>query len=116
MSLDLLKKEILDHLLSLRLILAFVLIIILLVASSVLFVAEYKTQVSDFNAQVNDNLTFLSKNLTQGIFQAFSFTRQNIYRRPNPLGFLADRIMPCAGTRCWVTSKPWIGRSLSVWS
>jgi ABC-type transport system involved in multi-copper enzyme maturation permease subunit len=90
MSLDLLKKEILDHLLSLRLILAFVLIIILLVASSVLFVAEYKTQVSDFNAQVNDNLTFLSKNLTQGIFQAFSFTRQNIYRRPNPLGFLAE--------------------------
>jgi len=90
MSLDLLKKEILDHLLSLRLILAFVLIIALLVASGVLFVLDYKAQVSDYNAQVNDNLSLLSKNLSGGIFQAFSWNRQNIYRRPNPLGFLAE--------------------------
>ncbi|RPJ60744.1 MAG: DUF3526 domain-containing protein [Acidobacteria bacterium] len=90
MSLDLLKKEILDHLLSLRLILAFVLIIVLLVASGVLFVMDYRAQVSDYNAQVNANLAILSKNLSDSIFQAFSWSRQNIYRRPNPLGFLSE--------------------------
>jgi len=90
MSFDLLKKEILDHLLSLRLVLAFVLIIVLLVTSAILFIMDYRAQVSDYNAQVNDNLSLLSKNLTGGLFQAFSFTRQNIYRRPNPLAFLAE--------------------------
>ncbi|MFB3903441.1 MAG: ABC transporter permease subunit [Acidobacteriota bacterium] len=90
MSLDLLKKEILDHLLSLRLTLAFVLIIVLLAANAVLFVLDYKAQVSDYNAQVNDNLERLSKNVSISLFQAFSWTRQNIYRRPNPLGFVAE--------------------------
>lgn len=90
MSLDLLKKEILDHLLSLRLILAFVLIIVLLAASGILFVLDYKAHVSDYNVQVNTNLSQLSKNVSANIFQAFSFSRQNIYRRPNPLGFLVE--------------------------
>ncbi|RPJ86531.1 MAG: hypothetical protein EHM18_05745, partial [Acidobacteria bacterium] len=90
MSLDLLRKEILDHLLSLRLILAFVLIIVLLIASAVLFVMDYRAQVSDYNAQVNANLSILSRNLSDGIFQAFSWSRQNIHRRPNPLGFLSE--------------------------
>ncbi len=90
MSLDLLKKELLDHLLSLRLILAFVLIIVLFAASGILFVMDYKAQVSDYNAQVSENLSLLSKSVSSSIFEAFSWSRQNIYRRPNSLGFLAE--------------------------
>lgn len=90
MSLDLLRKEILENLLSLRLILAFVLIIVLMVGGAVSFVMDYRAQVSDYNAQVNDNLSRLSKNLSGGIFEAFSWNRQSIYRRPNPLGFVSE--------------------------
>jgi len=87
---DLLKKEILEHLLSLRLILAFVLVIALMLASSGLFVKDYEAQLSDYNLQVSENAEYVSKNVSSNVFELFSWGRQKIYRRPHPLGFLAE--------------------------
>ncbi len=87
---DLLKKEILEHLLSLRLILAFVLVITLMLASSGLFVKDYEAQLSDHNLQVSENAEYVSKNVSSNVFELFSWGRQKIYRRPHPLGFLAE--------------------------
>jgi len=87
---DLLKKEILEHLLSLRLVLAFALVVVLLVASGILFVEDYEAQVNDYTQQVSENSEFVSKNLSTNPFEVLSWGRQRIYRRPHPLVFLAE--------------------------
>ncbi len=87
---DLLKKEILEHLLSLRLILAFVLVVALMVASGIMFVRDYEAQVTDYTEQISQNSEFLSRNLPSNAFEVFSWSRQRIYRRPHPLAFLAE--------------------------
>ena len=92
MSWVLLKKEILEHVLSLRLMLAFVLIVLLLLASSLLFVSNYRAQLEDYGRQTSENQAALSSNISgpQGLFVAFSWGRQSIYRRPNPVGFVTE--------------------------
>jgi ABC-type transport system involved in multi-copper enzyme maturation permease subunit len=92
MGLDLLKKDIIESLLSLRLLLAFLLVTLLLVASSILFVSDYRAQLNDYDRQVNENLALLTKQVSgpEALYQAFSWGRQNIYRRPNHLSFLAE--------------------------
>jgi ABC-type transport system involved in multi-copper enzyme maturation permease subunit len=92
MSLDLFKKDIVDSLLSLRLTLAFLLVISLLVASSILFVADYRAQLDDYDRQMSENLASLTRQVSgqEALYRAFSWGRQNIYRHPNHLSFLAE--------------------------
>jgi ABC-type transport system involved in multi-copper enzyme maturation permease subunit len=89
---DMVKKEIRDQLMSLRLLLTFFLVVILMAANAILFQAEYKHQLSDYNVEVNRNLAEVAKLASQRmpLFQVFSFNNQFIYRRPNPLGFVSE--------------------------
>lgn len=86
------KKEIRDQLMSLRLLLAFALIMVLMIAGAILFQAEYKRQLTDYNHDVSLNLAALAQNASSSypLFTAFSYSNQFIYRRPNPLGFVAE--------------------------
>lgn len=89
---DMVKKEIRDQLMSLRLLLTFFLVVILMAANAILFQAEYRRQLSDYNVEVNRNLAEVAKRASQRmpLFQVFSFNNQFIYRRPNPLGFVSE--------------------------
>jgi ABC-type transport system involved in multi-copper enzyme maturation permease subunit len=89
---EIIKKEIRDQLMSLRLMLAFLLVLVLMITSVFLFQAEYKRQLADYNRDVSRNLALLARNASSGypLFVAFSFGDQYIYRRPNPLGFVAE--------------------------
>ncbi|HYK90351.1 MAG TPA: ABC transporter permease subunit [Acidobacteriota bacterium] len=85
-------KEVRDQLMSLRLQLAFVLVIILMVGNALLFQADYKRQLSDYSVEVNRNLAELARraSLPGPLFETFSFSNQFIFRRPNPLGFVTE--------------------------
>jgi ABC-type transport system involved in multi-copper enzyme maturation permease subunit len=89
---EIIYKEIRDQLMSLRLLLTFVLVIILMAANALLFQAEYKRQLSDYNAEVNRNLAEVARRASMRgpLFQVFSFNNQFIYRHPNPLGFVSE--------------------------
>jgi ABC-type transport system involved in multi-copper enzyme maturation permease subunit len=89
---EIIKKEIRDQLMSLRLMLAFLLVLVLMITSAFLFQAEYKRQLADYDRDVSRNLAVLARNASSGypLFAAFSFGDQYIYRRPNPLGFVAE--------------------------
>ncbi len=89
---EIIKKEVRDQLLSLRLMLAFLLVLVLMAASAFLFRAEYKRQLADYSRDVSRNLAALAQNASSSapLFSAFSYSDQFIYRRPNPLGFLAE--------------------------
>lgn len=85
-------KEMRDQLMSLRLLLTFVLVVILMAANALLFQAEYKRQLSDYNVELNRNLAEVARSASMPgpLFQVFSFNNQFIYRRPNPLGFVSE--------------------------
>ncbi len=86
------KKEILDQLMSLRMTITFLLVTILLAASSLLFNAEFKRRLGDYDIEVNRNLANLARwaSSDYSLFETFSYSRQLIYRRPNPLGFVCE--------------------------
>lgn len=99
MLLEILKREIRDHLMSLRLILTFSLVLILMGANAFMFDAEYKRQLGDYNLEVNRNIEEFAKAVSSPapLFTAFSYARQRIHRRPNPADFIAeghDRDLP----------------------
>jgi ABC-2 type transport system permease protein len=89
---EIMKKEIRDQLMSLRLLLTFALVVILMAANVFLFQAEYKRQLSDYNVEVNRNLAEVARraSMRMPLFQVFSFNNQFIYRRSNPLGFVSE--------------------------
>jgi ABC-type transport system involved in multi-copper enzyme maturation permease subunit len=79
---------------SLRLLLSFLLVLILMAANALLFQAEYRRQLADYSQDVSRNLAALARNASSGypLFTAFSWGQgdQLIYRRPNPLSFVAE--------------------------
>ncbi len=89
---EIIKKEVREQLLSLRLMLAFLLVMVLMAASALLFRAEYKRQLVDYSRDVSRNLAVLAQNASSSypLFSTFSYSDQFIYRRPNPLGFIAE--------------------------
>ncbi len=92
MLLQIIKKDLLDQLMSLRLVLTFLLVVSLMTVSGVMFKADYQSQTTHFSREVNANLDQLAAaaHSSSPVFQALSFGRQYIYRRPNQLGFLAE--------------------------
>lgn len=91
--LEIVEKEIREQLTSLRLALSFLLVLVLMVASAILFQGEYRRQTEDYSSNVSRNLGALARraSATAPLFEAFSWNDQFIYRRPNPLGFIAER-------------------------
>ncbi|MGA2261744.1 MAG: ABC transporter permease [Acidobacteriota bacterium] len=91
---EIIKKEVRDQLLSLRLMLSFLLVLVLMSANALLFQAEYRRQLTDYSRDVSLNLAALARNASSGypLFTAFSWGSgdQSIYRRPNPLAFIAE--------------------------
>ena len=82
------RKEILENLLSLRFILSLVLVICLFAASGFVFVKNYKQQADDYWKETNKNLSGLSEESNQ--LYKLAFYEQNIYSKPKPLTFCAE--------------------------
>ncbi len=85
---DLIRKEILANLLSLRFTLALLLTISLFSVSGFVYVARYRQQLQDYWSQTNENLSKLSDNA--GRLYKLAFVWQNFWRKPRPLTLCAE--------------------------
>lgn len=90
---DIVLKELHDLLLSLRAGLTACTILVLMVVSAFLFVDDYEETMADYRKQVEENSDGLKRKASSeegALFQALSWRDQQIYRRPNPLTFMAE--------------------------
>ena len=88
---EIIWRELLDHLQSLRFALTLLLVIVLMLTGSVLYVHDYRQQVADYRENVNENLQLLEDKTKRGLHRVVSFRpTQLIYRSPSPLGFIAE--------------------------
>lgn len=85
---DLIRKEILSYLLSLRFLLALLLTISLFSVSGFVYVARYKQQSQDYWSQTNENISKLSDSSKQLYKLAFAW--QGFWRKPKPLTLCAE--------------------------
>jgi ABC-type transport system involved in multi-copper enzyme maturation permease subunit len=85
---DLIRKEILANLLSLRFTLALLLTISLFSVSGFVYVARYGQQSQDYWSQTNENLSKLSGSAKQLYKLAFAW--QGFWRKPKPLTLCAE--------------------------
>ena len=82
------RKEILENLLSLRFIISLLLIILLFAVSSFVFVGKYKQQSQDYWSRTNKNLSGLSEE-TEKLYEVALY-KQSVWTRPIPLSFCAE--------------------------
>jgi ABC-type transport system involved in multi-copper enzyme maturation permease subunit len=82
------RKEILENLLSLRFILSLLLIVLLFAVSSFVFVGKYKQQSQDYWSRTNKNLSGLSEQ-TEKLYKV-AFYKQSVWKKPKPLSFCAE--------------------------
>ena len=88
---EIIWRELLDHLQSLRFALTLVLVIVLMLAGSVLYIHDYRQQVADYRENVSENLDILKEKAKKGLHAVVSFgPNLLIYRSPSPLGFIAE--------------------------
>ena len=88
---EIIWRELLDHLQSLRFALTLVLVIVLMLTGSVLYVHDYRQQVTDYRENVSENLDLLKKKAKKDLHSVVSFgPNLLIYRAPSPLGFIAE--------------------------
>jgi ABC-type transport system involved in multi-copper enzyme maturation permease subunit len=82
------QQEILNNLKSIKLIIAFLIIILLMLLSGIIFTVKYEHLVEDYHQAVNDNLVQLKKEAKTIV--ELSYQQQSIYTEPNPLQFCAE--------------------------
>jgi ABC-type transport system involved in multi-copper enzyme maturation permease subunit len=82
------RKEILENLLSLRFMLSLILIISLFAASSFIFVGKYRQESGDYWKKTNKNLSDLRKPLSR--LNDLAFHEQQIFRKPKALALCAE--------------------------
>ena len=88
---EIIWRELLDHLQSLRFALTLLLIIVLMLTGSVLYIHDYRQQVADYSENVNENLRLLEDKAERGLHAVVSYgPNLLIYRAPSPLGFIAE--------------------------
>ncbi|MCG9130246.1 ABC transporter permease subunit [Candidatus Poribacteria bacterium] len=88
---EIIWRELLDHLQSLRFVLTLLLVIVLMLTGSVLYIHDYRQQIADYRENVNENLQLLEDKTKRGLHRVVSFRpTQLIYRSPSPLGFIAE--------------------------
>jgi len=80
---QILRKEVLENLLTLRFILSLLLTISLFAVSGFVFVKRYERQSQDYWKKTNENLTRLSEQSKQ--LYRLAFYKQEIYKAPRPL-------------------------------
>jgi len=85
---NLVRKEILASMLSLRFTLALLLTISLFSVSGLVYVARYRQQSEDYWKQTNENLSKLSDNAKQ--LYKLAFYRQKFWRKPKPFTLCAE--------------------------
>jgi len=94
------RKEILQNLLSLRFILLLLLIISLFASSGFVFIAKYRTQSDDYWKKTNENLSGFRNQADQ--LYKLAFYDQEIWRKPKALTFCVgghEKSLPnCFGT------------------
>jgi len=93
--LHIIRKELLENLLSLRFILLLLLIICLFAVSGFVFVGQYRQQSQDYWKETNNNLSGLSE-CSKELYK-LAFYEQKIWRRPKPLTLCAggfERYLP----------------------
>jgi ABC-type transport system involved in multi-copper enzyme maturation permease subunit len=82
------RKEILENLLSLRFIISLLLIVLLFAVSSFVFVGKYKQQSQDYWNRTNKNLSGLSEQT--GKLYEVALYMQSVWTKPKPLSFCAE--------------------------
>ena len=88
---EIIWRELLDHLQSLRFALTLLLVIVLMLTGGVLYVHDYRQQVADYRENVNENMDLLKEKAKKGLHAVASFgPNLLIYRAPSPLGFIAE--------------------------
>ncbi|MHC4205438.1 MAG: ABC transporter permease subunit [Planctomycetota bacterium] len=81
-------KEVLENLLSLRFALSVLLTTSLFVVCGYVFVNGYNSELEDYWNKTNDNLSVLREESSQ--LYKVAFYKQGIYRKPRPLGLCAE--------------------------
>jgi ABC-type transport system involved in multi-copper enzyme maturation permease subunit len=88
---EIIWRELLDHLQSLRFALTLLLVIVLMLMASVLYIHDYRQQVADYRENVRENLDLLKKKAGKDLHEVVSDPPNLlIYRAPSPLGFIAE--------------------------
>ena len=88
---EIIWRELLDHLQSLRFVLTLLLVIVLMLTASVLYIHDYRQQVADYRENVSENLNLLKNKAKKDLHSVVSFgPNLLIYRAPSPLGFIAE--------------------------
>ncbi len=88
---EIIWRELLDHLQSLRFVLTLLLVIVLMLMGSVLYILDYRQQVADYGENVSENMDILKEKAKKGLHAVVSFgPNLLIYRSPSPLGFIAE--------------------------
>jgi len=88
---EIILRELLDHLRSLRFSLTLLLVTALMLTGSALYIHSYRQLVADYSENVNRNLQLLEEKAKKGFYDVVSFgPDQLVYRAPNPLGFIAE--------------------------
>ena len=88
---EIIWRELLDHLQSLRFALTLLLVIVLMLTGSVLYIHDYRQQVADYGENVSENMDILKEKTKKGLHAVVSFgPNLLIYRSPSPLGFIAE--------------------------
>jgi ABC-2 type transport system permease protein len=89
---ELIRKEMVLHLLSARFQLVVALVVVLMAAGAVMFHGEYSRRLEDFNASEETRITELSERAQAKapLFQVYSFYDQEVMMRPQALGFISD--------------------------
>ena len=85
-------REFFDHLHSLRFALVMVVMTAAMAGGTLLFLSEYKKEISDYQRNVTRSLDRLRGFCRQqpALYQVFSFNDHQVYRKPNPMAFLAE--------------------------
>ena len=88
---EIIWRELLDHLQSLRFALTLLLVIVLMLTGSVLYIHDYRQQVADYSENVNENLDLLKNKAKKDLHEVVSDPPNLlIYRAPSPFGFIAE--------------------------
>ncbi len=88
MTRQIIIKEIIENLLSLRFALSVFLSVCLFTVCGYVFVIQYQEQTSDYWKKMNENLSALQEQT--GILYQVAFYKQGIYRKPQPLAMCVE--------------------------
>jgi len=88
MTAHIVRREILENLLSLRFMLSLLLVISLFVTGAVVFIGKYQREFQNYWEESNKNLWAFGEQTEQ--LHRLAVYKQNVWRKPEPLTFCAD--------------------------